>query len=316
MNRPVISVLLPVYNGMEYLRTTVESVQRQSFPDWEILLCDDVSKDGSLALCHDLAAADPRLRVFANRENLRIPGNINKLSLEARGDYLCILSQDDVLEPEYFSVLIESARRTGADLTMCDFIEIDDKGVRRSTTHHAPWRDFIFRGAEKIFQPAELLDEIYRRSSLPFSITSLIRADRFRTAGGYHTDYPYICDSNFHLDLLLEGGNVCFVNRPLFQYRRHDQMTTLREGRSRMAEEHHYVLARHMPRIAPLLPTGKWNTAFRVFRRAWKRLITSTLCRAYPTRAYWRDLLKASAATVLGRRFAPGRGSLTTGNQP
>jgi len=310
MKSPVISVLLPVYNGVDYLRTTVASVQRQSFPDWEILLCDDVSKDSSLALCRELAAADPRLRVFSNQKNLRIPGNINKLSLEARGDYLCILSQDDVLEPEYFATLIESARRTGADLTMCDFIEIDGKGVRRHTTHHAPWTGFIFRGTETLFEPAELVSEIYRRNSLPFSITSLIRAERFRAVRGYNTDYPYICDSNFHLDLLLDGTRVCFIARQLFHYRRHDQMTTLREGRSRMAEEHHYVLARHLPRVLPLLSSGRWTTAFRIFRRAWKRLLISTLLRSYPTRVYWRDMLKSFAASVIARRYAPAGGTL------
>lgn len=307
---PVVSILLPVYNGATYVAEAIESVRKQTFLDWELLITDDGSRDATPRICADFAAENPRIQFRINEGNLHIPGNINALASRARGEFICILSQDDRLEPEYLATLVDSAHRTGADLTMSNFVEIDSLGTLRDTTHHAPWKPFIFRGLETVFEPCQLVPEIYRCCSFPFSITSLIRTERFRKVNGYHRDYPYVCDGNFHLDLMLDGGNVCFVDRAMFQYRRHEDMATLREGRSRMAEELHYVLARHLPRATRLFEEYPYRTSNRILRRAWKRLLTATFTRSYPTKFYWSDMAKASIAMVAGSSFGPYGGTL------
>lgn len=62
--KPLVSVIVPVYNVYPYLRDCVQSVQAQSYQNWELLLVDDGSTDGSGELCDELAVEDGRIRVF------------------------------------------------------------------------------------------------------------------------------------------------------------------------------------------------------------------------------------------------------------
>ena len=69
---PLISVITPVYQGEALLPECVESVRGQTFPDWELLLIDDGSADGTRALCERYAAQDSRIRCLAQPENLGV----------------------------------------------------------------------------------------------------------------------------------------------------------------------------------------------------------------------------------------------------
>ena len=66
---PGISVILPVYQGEKYLKKCVESVQNQSFTDWELVIVDDGSTDGTSSICDECAAADERIRVIHRKKN-------------------------------------------------------------------------------------------------------------------------------------------------------------------------------------------------------------------------------------------------------
>lgn len=97
---PKISVLLPVYNGRATLERAVDSIRRQSAEDWELILLDDGSSDGSFELCRALASRDRRLRVERHRDNRGLGAAMAGLARLARGRYLAIQEQDDVSSPE------------------------------------------------------------------------------------------------------------------------------------------------------------------------------------------------------------------------
>lgn len=97
---PVVSVVMPVYNAAAFLAETIASVQRQSFPDWELIVVDDGSNDESAQILAELAAKDPRIR------SLRTDGNqgagvARNLGMNAaRARYLAFLDADDLWHPE------------------------------------------------------------------------------------------------------------------------------------------------------------------------------------------------------------------------
>jgi glycosyltransferase involved in cell wall biosynthesis len=92
---PTISILTPVWNGLPYLRECVESVLVQDYQDWELLISDNGSTDGTREYLHTLT--DPRIRIFEQQHNLGIMGNVNFLFGQATSEVSQILCADDFL---------------------------------------------------------------------------------------------------------------------------------------------------------------------------------------------------------------------------
>ncbi|MFZ6027458.1 MAG: glycosyltransferase [Chloroflexota bacterium] len=95
--QPRLTVLLPVYNGGDYLRPAIESILQQTFTDFEFLIIDDGSIDDSA----DIIASyhDPRIRATSNPQNLRLAATLNKGIELARGEYIARMDCDDIALP-------------------------------------------------------------------------------------------------------------------------------------------------------------------------------------------------------------------------
>ena len=109
----LISVIVPIYNAQRHLPQCVGSLLAQTDPDWELLLIDDGSTDGSQALCQAFRAKDPRVRLY-RQENAGVSAARNLGMAHAQGEYFCFVDADDWVEPDYLAVL----RRTLSDTQM------------------------------------------------------------------------------------------------------------------------------------------------------------------------------------------------------
>ena len=105
---PLLSVGLPVYNGLPYLEQAVESLRRQDLDDLEIIVCDNASTDGTGDLVRDLAARDPRIRYVRNPENLGASNNHNKAFRLARGRYFRWAASDDFVSSGVLSRCVQA----------------------------------------------------------------------------------------------------------------------------------------------------------------------------------------------------------------
>lgn len=99
-----ISIIIPAYNGEKYLATTLESVRVQTVSDWELVVIDDGSTDGTLAVAQEYARRDGRIRAVA-QENGGVVSARNRGVSEARADLVALLDQDDVWEPDALETL-------------------------------------------------------------------------------------------------------------------------------------------------------------------------------------------------------------------
>ena len=109
---PLISIIMPVYNAGVLLHTAVESVLRQSFADFELLLVDDGSTDGSAALAHELAKKDGRIRVL-EQPNAGICAARNLGLQHCRGQWFTFCDDDDTMLPHALETLLVLAKSTG-----------------------------------------------------------------------------------------------------------------------------------------------------------------------------------------------------------
>jgi len=95
---PLVSVMLPVYNGATTLSVAIRSIVWQTLPNWELVLLDDGSSDASTAVAAQFA--DPRIRIIADGRRKGLAGRLNEAIDLARGRYLARMDQDDVAFPE------------------------------------------------------------------------------------------------------------------------------------------------------------------------------------------------------------------------
>lgn len=126
LDRPSVSIAVPVYNAEKYLRQCLDSVLSQSFSDWECILVDDGSSDGSAHICDEYANKDARFRVF-HKENAGVSSARNFGIEVASGEYLIFLDSDDFLEKKCLENLL--CRQYIPDLTVFAFSKVKGGNV-------------------------------------------------------------------------------------------------------------------------------------------------------------------------------------------
>ena len=126
---PAISVIVAVYKAENYLRKCLDSLRAQTFKDFEVLLVDDGSPDGSGAICDEYAARDPRFRVF-HKENGGVSSARQYGTDHARGEYTIHADPDDWVEPDMLAQLYAKAKAEDADMVICDYY-VDTYGKSR-----------------------------------------------------------------------------------------------------------------------------------------------------------------------------------------
>lgn len=98
---PKVVALLPAYNAERFIARTLDSLAAQTWPNFEIIIADDASTDGTLAIIEAFAASRPHVQVIARERNLGWVANCNALMAEARGDMMLFAFHDDTIAPTY-----------------------------------------------------------------------------------------------------------------------------------------------------------------------------------------------------------------------
>lgn len=104
---PRVSIGLPVYDGENYLAETLDSILAQTFCDFELVLSDNASTDGTEAICRKYAASDPRIRYVRNAENLGAAQNYNRVFKLSKGEYFKWNGHDDPLAATFLERCVE-----------------------------------------------------------------------------------------------------------------------------------------------------------------------------------------------------------------
>ena len=117
----LISVIVPVYNGEAYIDRCVESVRMQEYVNWELILVDGASTDGTLRSCRAWQKRDDRIRVIDTGENRGVSAGRNTGMESARGGYLFFLDADDWLMPDCLARLYEQIQEKDVDIAGCGF---------------------------------------------------------------------------------------------------------------------------------------------------------------------------------------------------
>ncbi len=146
----LVSIIVPVYNAEKHLKTCVDSLRRQTYQHIEILLLDDESKDGSLALCEGFAAEDERIRLF-HHKNVGASETRNRGIDEARGKYIVFCDSDDIMELDAMEQMVNAAAEQNADLVIGAYGRFYNDGEADISTHCiSPFSKVIFDGTREL----------------------------------------------------------------------------------------------------------------------------------------------------------------------
>ena len=243
---PSISVILPVYQAEKFLHRCLDSVARQTFSDWELILVDDGSTDGSAALCDHFAAKDNRVRVFHRKKNQGVSEARNLGINEAKGDYIAFLDADDCYEFQALETLWNLREQSGADAAACGLTYLWPGG-KQSVQAQLPAG--VYGGAEireKLVLPLtgdRLTQPVFNGYSVCYLFsTELIRKNHIAFDG------PYLEDELFVLEYFCNARTLAVTDQPLYRYFLHGESAT-----------HHYmknfpqVFARFMERKEALV---------------------------------------------------------------
>lgn len=125
----LVSVIIPVYNGEQYIQRCIESLLRQTYAGIEIIIVDDGSKDTTANICQKLAAQDCRI-IFSVQENKGVSAARNKGLELAKGEYVCFVDSDDYVDASYVESHIKMIRSDPQiDISVCGFVDEKNDGT-------------------------------------------------------------------------------------------------------------------------------------------------------------------------------------------
>lgn len=129
-NVPFFSVLIPVFNGAQFIETCVNYILAQSFEDFELIICDDASTDNTFEILEQLAQKDSRIRILRHEKNQRAQITRNDLIRVAKGQYCIFCDADDYVLPAFFEIAAENLKKKHYDIIQYSF-ELDSDCASR-----------------------------------------------------------------------------------------------------------------------------------------------------------------------------------------
>ena len=146
MERCEFSIIIPVYNAASFLETCLNSIMRQSFTNWELLIIDDGSTDCSWEIISAFQKKDNRIKAF-QQEN-KGPGSARNIGIDnAVGEYIIFIDSDDYIDSDYLNLLEECKRK--CDVVFIDVLRVDEKGnaieLEKMSDYHAYDKDSLLR---------------------------------------------------------------------------------------------------------------------------------------------------------------------------
>lgn len=219
MSKNKVTVAIPTFNRSKYIAESVRSVLNQSFSDFELLIVDNASIDNT----HDVISnfEDSRIRYIRNNNNIGMMENWNKCIENALGDYLLILGDDDILQPEFLehsAVMLDTFPSVG--FTFCHCNKVNDRGeIIQLWGYNFPPAGYI-KGVDY------LMLTIKYGCNLTNSSSVLIRKSVFKTIGLFKQEYGY---NTFDFNMWLRIArrfDLYFIDKRLVNYRIHPEQIT------------------------------------------------------------------------------------------
>ena len=223
----MISIIVPVYNTEKYLSACIDSILKQSFKNFELILVNDGSTDNSKIICDEYAKTDSRIRVV-NTENQGVSAARNTGITCSRGEYICFVDSDDTLDKDYLCILSSQIIQSN-DLVLCGYYVEKDSTVENEIIFSNNKYDVIDKN--QIF----FIVEKYLFSAPWCKIfkSSIIKGNNIK----FCEDMSLGEDLVFNFDYLNYVNKIFIINKCLYHYSTDNASSLLRQYRKDLLTE-------------------------------------------------------------------------------
>lgn len=207
-NKPLVSIIMPVYNGERFLSEAIDSIIAQTYENWELLAVDDGSDDNSVSIIEKYAQKDSRIKLYINDSGEHGPGIARNYGIERiSGKYTYFIDADDWIEKDLLKCTVALAEQTDADIVPFGyFVDDGEKSIKYKLS---PSGNFVFDDFK------DIANEIVRgtwgecHQLTKSEIIKDVRHNKHRTCE----------DSCFEMDLLRNVKKVCGIDKEYHHYR-------------------------------------------------------------------------------------------------
>ena len=193
-----VSVLISTYNNEDCIRASVESIQKQTYKELEILIIDDGSNDGTLQICEDLRNDDSIIRVFKNENNIGLTKSLNILIKESKGKYIARQDADDISYSSRLEKQINFLKKQKLDI-------VYSRAKVKNSIKVLP--NFSFYVPKKL---------ILKYKNPFIHGTLLAKKNIVLLHNGYNENFYYAQDYKLIWDIIYSGGKVKIMREPLY----------------------------------------------------------------------------------------------------
>lgn len=210
----MISIIVPIYNSDRYLRQCLESIQNQTFQDFEVILINDGSSDNSQSICEEFTANDDRFKLI-NQENKGIAETRNIGIQNCKRPYLTFVDSDDWLELDMLELLYSNSIKENADIACCGYyIDKPNKSI-------PVWH----QGNKEIWEKKEALSKLLINKEMKdYPWAKLYKKDLFDGITFPHG--KYFEDIFVMYKIFLKSNKVIKINQSKSHYREHNSSIT------------------------------------------------------------------------------------------
>ena len=205
-----LSIIVPVYNVVDYLEECIASICNQSFKDFEVILVDDGSTDGSGHLCDILAETRTNFQVI-HSDNQGLAKARNLGIDYSRGEYLGFVDSDDAIHPKMYEILAEEAIQSGSDTVSCSYCTFENR------LPHIEEMKVAFKRLSAKEAVDHFWSDVFLKIGIP-QWSSIYRSSMFKNFK-VCTLYRYYEDLNTLPDLLQYSRHFSYTDSPLYFYR-------------------------------------------------------------------------------------------------
>lgn len=199
---PKVSIVLPTYNGEKYIEESINSILKQTYQDWELIIVNDGSNDNTSNIVKSYAILDKRIKIINNIINLKLPASLNIGFKEAIGEYFTWTSDDNMYLPTALEKMVAYLDANKDDVMVCAWMDV----ISENSHVYPEWMKY---------------DEEFMMFNDCVGACFMYKKNVLKEIGEYDTSFFLVEDYEYWLRILTHYGHIGWINEKLYLYRAH-----------------------------------------------------------------------------------------------